>query len=314
MHADLRRRLPLVTVSAPFAGRVGGNQDFIADLTTLGGEEAIKSQPDAVPLQSLQASLDLSGFFIRENWRMAIIEGWGTCLMVFFLGSVSSTATTLTTPPLANVLFGALASWIGLSLFLYAAGPASGGHLNPAITMATFFAGLCTLPRAVLYIIAQAVGAIVGAYWLRLGLGEDNFFPNQWIPGCTVGELSPNPAPISVGQLFVLEYMYSQASIFLAFGAGLDPRNARTLGPAFSPIVVGLSLALGVVSSALVREGYTGLSFNPARCLGLMTAKGELQYHYVHWLAPMAAAIVNGLFYYFAPPYQRDRKRVFNML
>lgn len=49
------------------------------------------------------------------------------------------------------------------------------------------------------------------------------------------------------------------------------------------------------------------LAFNPARCMGLMLAKGEMQYHYVHWLAPFAASIVNGLLYYFAPPYVRDK-------
>ena len=42
--------------------------------------------------------------------------------------------------------------------------------------MATFFAGLSTLPRTVLYIVAQSTGAIVAGYWLRLGLG-DAYFP-----------------------------------------------------------------------------------------------------------------------------------------
>lgn len=41
--------------------------------------------------------------------------------------------------------------------------------------MATFFAGLATLPRAVIYIAAQIVGGIVGGYWLRLGLGDAYF-------------------------------------------------------------------------------------------------------------------------------------------
>lgn len=32
-----------------------------------------------------------------------------------------------------------------------------------------------------------------------------------------------------------------------------------------------------------------------------------MQYHYVHWLGPLAASMVNGLFYSFAPPYVRDK-------
>lgn len=38
-----------------------------------------------------------------------------------------------------------------------------------------------------------------------------------------------------------------------------------------------------------------------------MVAKGEMQYHYVHWLATLSAAMLNGLFYHFAPPYVREK-------
>jgi glycerol uptake facilitator-like aquaporin len=70
-------------------------------------------------------------------------------------------------------------TWLLISLFLYAAGPASGGHLNPFITMLTFTAGLCTLPRMVYYIIGQMVGALGGAFFLKLGLGGSrNYYPS----------------------------------------------------------------------------------------------------------------------------------------
>ena len=49
------------------------------------------------------------------------------------------------------------------------------------------------------------------------------------------------------------------------------------------------------------------IAFNPARCMGLMVAKGEMQYHYVHWLGPLAASMVNGMLYHLAPPYVRDK-------
>ncbi|KAK3706737.1 hypothetical protein LTR37_012582 [Vermiconidia calcicola] len=167
--------------------------------------------------------------------------------------------------------------------------------------MATFFTGLCTLPRAVLYIAAQVVGAIVGSYFLRLGLG-DAFFPTEVIPGCTI-----DTRYCSVGQMWVMEFMLSQVLIFIAFGVGLDPRQAKVFGAALAPILVGSSLALATLAGSIVNRGYSGVSFNPARCIGLMTAKGFLQYHWVHWTAPLAAAMLNGLFYQFAPPYVRDK-------
>jgi len=106
---------------------------------------------------------------------MAVVEGIGTCLLVFTLGAGASGLTTLQVSPMAISLYAALLNFVGLSLFITAAAPASGGHLNPSITMATFFAGLSTLPRSVLYIVAQTLGAIVAGYWLKLGLGEQYF-------------------------------------------------------------------------------------------------------------------------------------------
>lgn len=53
----------------------------------------------------------------------------------------------------------------------------------------------------------------------------------------------------------------------------------------------------------MIKPGYTGVSFKNARCLGLMVAKGRMQYHYAHLLGTITAAKVNVLFYYFVPPY-----------
>lgn len=121
-------------------------------------------------------ALRLDGLLHPDLWRMAILEGWGTCVFVFAIGAGASSLTTLQLPSMATTLYAALLNFIGLTLFIFTFAPASGGHLNPTITMATFFAGLSTLPRTVLYVAAQSIGAIVGGYWLRLGLG-DAYFP-----------------------------------------------------------------------------------------------------------------------------------------
>ncbi|EMC97689.1 hypothetical protein BAUCODRAFT_147735 [Baudoinia panamericana UAMH 10762] len=288
---------PIVSTPA-FAGRIGGNQEFVST-----DNAQIEKQPDAAPLHRLSDALNLNVFLDRQIWVMAVIEGWGTCILIFIFGAGASGLTSIDASPLASTLYAALLNFVGLTLFVFAAAPASGGHLNPSITLATFFAGLCTLPRAVLYVIAQCVGAIVGSYWLKLGLG-DAYFPSGIIPGCTV-----DPTLVSRGQLFVLEYMFSQALIFTAFGVGLDPRQATVFGPALAPILVGMTLGLGTLASSLAKPGYTGLSFNSARCLGFMVAKGDMQYHYIHWLATLAATMLNGVFYHFAPPYVRGKPR-----
>jgi len=111
---------------------------------------------------------------------MALIEGWATFLLIGVLAAGASGLTQL--PPSITIfgisLYAALLNGLALTLFIFAAGPASGGHLNPTITLATFFAGLCSLPRAVLYIAAQCTGAIIACYWLKLGVGEEYYFPS----------------------------------------------------------------------------------------------------------------------------------------
>jgi glycerol uptake facilitator-like aquaporin len=46
---------------------------------------------------------------------------------------------------------------------------------DPTISMATFFAGLSTFPRTVLYIVAQTIGGVLAGYWLKLGLNDDYY-------------------------------------------------------------------------------------------------------------------------------------------
>lgn len=106
---------------------------------------------------------------------MAIIEGWATCLLCYLSGAGASGLTVAAPSPFAATLYGSLLNYVSLTLFIFAAAPASGGHLNPAITLATFFAGLSTLPRTILYVVAQSAGAIIGSYWLRLSLGVAYF-------------------------------------------------------------------------------------------------------------------------------------------
>ena len=141
------------------------------------------------PISFLQDSLDLRGFLVIYNWRMAAIEGWGElictsaqrpCLQqssnvspTFLLGAISSGLSTVRANPLALTAYAALVNAIGLGLIISAVAPACGAHLNPSITMSIFFAGLSAFPRSAIHIVAQCIGAISAGYWLRLGLGDD---------------------------------------------------------------------------------------------------------------------------------------------
>jgi hypothetical protein len=62
----------------PFAGRLGGNQEFIVNPYDPENEALIKQIPDAAPLISLKAIFDLRGLREPRIWKAAVMEGVGS--------------------------------------------------------------------------------------------------------------------------------------------------------------------------------------------------------------------------------------------
>ena len=88
----------------------------------------------------------------------------------------------------AGVVATALAFGLVLVALVYAIGPISGCHINPAVTLGFIASGRMKLAEGVAYMVAQVVGAIGGAYllyWMfttsplyhksQQGLGTDGY-------------------------------------------------------------------------------------------------------------------------------------------
>jgi hypothetical protein len=82
-----RPRLPSTSNSAlsapvapvtPFAGRLGGNQEFIVNRYDPDNAALIEQIPDAAPLIPVKDIFDLRGFRQRELWKAGVMEGVGT--------------------------------------------------------------------------------------------------------------------------------------------------------------------------------------------------------------------------------------------
>ena len=161
----------------------------------------------------------------------------------------------------------------------------SGAHFNPLISIATFVTKLSSLPRTALYVLFQCIGAVVGAFLVRGAIGAS---PAELkiVPGCYI-----DPSIVTPGQAFLFETVTSFVGLFLAFGLGLDPRNTTTFGPALAPVLVGFAGAVTLFAGGIARKGYLGANNNPARCLGLMAAGERFDYHWVHWVGDVAAAM-----------------------
>ncbi|CAG8094754.1 unnamed protein product [Penicillium olsonii] len=306
-----RKVLPAPTTIVPFAGRIGANQEFSLDKNNCTQIELLQKFPDAAPWIPLRDALSLRHFLQPELWKAATIEAVGPCARI---------CNTFATGALVPSLLGAVTAILVLPLLIFATGPVSGAHLNPTITIATFFARLATLPRCILYIGFQTLGATIAGLLLRASFDTRSvcYSPpilgmRHWgsvadplkqftVPGCYM-----DATKVSPGNAFAIEFTTDFALIFTAFGVGLDPRQRSVFGPALGPIFVGITLATCTFVTGFSRVGYTGFSGNPARCFGAMVGSHFASYHWVHWVAPICASITHGILYYLVPPYSRGK-------
>lgn len=142
-HNSLRQRkkkkndhiAPLA--SRPFAGRIGGNQEFTVDPDDVSFISIISKVPDAAANFSWHQSIGLQGFADLELWKEATIEGVGTCLQIYLAGlyavGLAPLATATSLGPVTPAIIGAFANFILLTLFIYAGGPVSGKRIGQIV-------------------------------------------------------------------------------------------------------------------------------------------------------------------------------------
>ena len=189
----------------------------------------------------------------------------------------------------------ALAVFVGVVV----AGPISGAHLNPAVTVGLATAGAITWGQVPMYLIAEMIGAMLGAalvvvhYWDHFKATEDQ--------GLKLAVFSTGPNIRNYGLNFVSEVIGTFVLVFvvLAFGTNGSAAGLAALG--------ALPVALLVFSIGMSLGGTTGYAINPARDLGPrivhailpVPGKGgsDWGYSWVPVVGPIVGGIVAALFY-----------------
>ncbi len=194
----------------------------------------------------------------------------------------------------------------GLAVFVgvVVAGPYSGAHLNPAVTIALAIAGKFAWTNVVPYIIAQFAGACIGAFLVWV-MYYDHFKRTNG-PASILAVFCTGPAVRNYVSNIASEVIGAFVLLFTIFYiAGAE------ITPAKTPIGLGsvgaIPVALLVWVIGLSLGGTTGYAINPARDLGprfmhmLLPIKGkgtsDWTYAWIPVIAPLAGAAIAAILY-----------------
>lgn len=221
--------------------------------------------------------------------RRLLAEALGTALLVFFGAGSVLAALTVGAGALDYAGLGMIALTFGLviAVVIYAFGTTSGAHINPAVTIALAATSRFPWREVPSYVVAQVVGAVVGAALITLTFGAAAV--DLGLGQTTVAD------NVSLVQALSAEVIATFILLTAIMGLAVDQR---------APVGwAGLMIGLAVTVAILVTGPLTGGSLNPARTLGPLIvatiAGGETQWAdlVVYLLGPIAGAVAAAFTY-----------------
>lgn len=216
--------------------------------------------------------------------RKYLAELIGTFVLVF-MGCGSVVLANLLMGPHGIGLVGiSFAFGFSLLAMAYAIGSISGCHINPAVSISMLAAGKMKAKDTVAYIIAQCIGATIGAAVLyMIAIGNPNYSLAAYGLGQN-GYDNASPGGFSLISAFTAEVVLTFIFLLVIHGS-----TGEKAPKGFAGISVGLSLVL----IHLVGIPITGTSVNPARSLGpaLIVGGTALSQLWLFWVAPIIGAL-----------------------
>lgn len=209
--------------------------------------------------------------------RRFVAEMIGTFALVFFgCASVIANAYPGTNVGLVGI---ALAHGIALSVAVTATMAISGGHLNPALTVAFALVGRIDWRTAATHLAAQLTAAVLSALALKA------FFPAA-IAGVVAWGTPQLSLNVSLLQGIGLEALMTFFLMSAVYGTAVS---------ANAPRVGGFGIGLTLVFAILGGGTLTGAALNPARALGPAIAAGSWTGQAVYWIGPLVGAAIAAL-------------------
>jgi MIP family channel proteins len=205
--------------------------------------------------------------------REMVAEWFGAFCIVFVgSGAIMMNVRSGSQAPL-------LAAGTAYALIIAAAVSSMGhlsAHFNPAITVGMVVAGRTRVVDGLLKIVAQCIGAIVGA-WALSKLFPVNLVMDSRVGGTTLA------SDVTFMHGVALEAITTGILVLVVLGV---------VRQALRPGAAGMAVGFAVGSMLLAIGPLTGGSFNPARSLGPALVSGIWEAQAVYWIGPILGAVV----------------------
>ena len=217
---------------------------------------------------------------MTANPRALVAEFLGTFGLIFMgAGAIIADAHIGGRVDLVGIaLAHGLAIFLGVSFTAHL----SGGHLNPAVTVAFMATKRIGTGAGLAYIVSQLLGGIVAALVLKVVMPA----------GAALRTGLGTPAPgqgVDPVQALLVEFILTFFLVAVIFGTAVDPRGPK----AIFPLCIGMAVTMDILAGGPL----TGGSMNPARSLGPALIGGVWNAHWVYWVGPILGGIVAALIY-----------------
>lgn len=227
------------------------------------------------------------------NIRALVAEAVGTFTLVFF-GTLGVATYVIVTQgqgaPLYGLVILPFAFGLGLMAAIGIAGHVSGGHFNPAVTLAAFLDGRLDWMNALGYVIAQFIGAFAASIGILL-------VSTMSIVAASVNQPGPTAEAAFDTELHAFAIEVILTAVFVAVILTVTKKS-----PDQAIIVIPLTL----VAIHFVGIFTSGASVNPARSLAPAVVSGTYASLWVYLTAPFVGSVLGWALYRFLTPPDDD--------
>src|SRR5258708_30680971 len=202
---------------------------------------------------------------LNPTTRKLVVEFVGTFFLVFTVGASVRTGTSV-----APLAIGAV-----LMVMVYAGGHISGGHYNPAVTIAAVGRGRIGAGDAIGYWVTQLVAGLLAAAVVRATVSTSQAHPLA-------------PTGHALASALIVEFLYTFALAYVVLNVATSKDHPDN---SFYGLAIGFTVLVGAVSVGAISGG----AFNPAVVLG-GAAMGLFAWSTLLYLVPqLIAGVAAGL-------------------